>query len=83
MSRETTTTMPTPMLKVLNISRSGMRPVSCSRRKMGGVRMAAFSIFAVSPTGRHRGMFSKNPPPVMWLTPRTSAAPMAASTGLT
>ena len=83
MSLETTTVMPTPMLKVLNISRSGMFPIRWMRPKMGRVRTAAFSSLAHSPSGIQRGMFSKKPPPVMWLTPFTSAAARAARTGLT
>ena len=75
--------MPTPMLKVLNMSRSGMFPLLAMKSKMAGIRREAFSIFAPSPSGMERGMFSYNPPPVIWETPWTSTASSSASTGLT
>ena len=46
------------MLKVLNMSRSGIFPLWAMKSKIGGVRRAFFSIFAPSPSGMERGMFS-------------------------
>ena len=50
--------MPTPMLKVLNISCSEMLPVFCIRWKRAGVRTSSFLMRAQQPFFRLRGIFS-------------------------
>ena len=54
----TITHIPTPMLKVLNISLSGMLPVFAIRSKMGRIRTSSFLILAPRPSGMLLGMFS-------------------------
>ena len=58
LSPGTTTAMPTPILNVLNMSRSGILPTFCSSGKMGGMRRLFFSSFATQPAASARGMFS-------------------------
>ena len=57
-SRATTTVIPMPMLKVLNISRRGTLPAFSMRVKMGSTGTLASLILAVIPWGKLRGMFS-------------------------
>ena len=57
-SLETAMHMPTPMLNVLNMSRSGMLPVFAMRSKIGSTGTAERSTLAVRPFFIIRGMFS-------------------------
>ena len=50
--------MPTPMLKVLNMSCSLMLPTRCIRVKMGSTGIADLVILAESPSVSILGMFS-------------------------
>lgn len=57
-SFETTMLMPTPMLNVLNISRSQISPAFAMRSNIGRTFTAERSIFAPSESGMLLGMFS-------------------------
>ena len=57
-SAGTVSTMPTPMLKVLNISCSEMPPTFSIRWKSAGVRTSALRMRAQQPFFRLRGIFS-------------------------
>ena len=57
--------MPTPMLKVANISSSLTEPARCTSEKIAGSGQLPRRSRAPSPGGSARGTFSTNPPPVM------------------
>ena len=56
--RDTITVMPTPMLKVLNMSWSLMTPTFAIRSNIGSTLIILREILAVRPSGIERGMFS-------------------------
>src|SRR5215472_16865395 len=60
-----TSTMPSPMLNVLSISSSAMRPRRAISSKTGGTDQAERSSSAARPSGSARWTFPSRPPPVM------------------
>ena len=55
--------IPIPILKVLYISFSSIFPIDCISLKIGCIGQESLIIFAPSPFGKTRGMFSTRPPP--------------------
>ena len=76
-------TMPMPMLKMLNISRWAIFPYFSRKRNTGRISHVPSSMAMPCPSCKMRGMFSSNPPPVMWLMPWTSHRRITSSTGFT
>ncbi len=62
----TTSTIPTPMLNVENMSASDAPAAPRTSSKIGGSGQEPRRMRAPNPGGSARGMFSTNPPPVMW-----------------
>ena len=71
------------MLKMLNISRWAIFPYFSRKRNTGRISHVPSSMAMPCPSCRIRGMFSSNPPPVMWLMPWTSHRRITSSTGFT
>lgn len=71
-SASTTATIPTPQLKVRNISDSEIPPCCCNQWNTEGRRQLDTSTTALVSTGNTRGTFSVNPPPVICASARTS-----------
>ena len=65
-------------LKVFAISSGVMFPVVRSQSKTGGNVQRLASTSTVTPSGKMRGIFSTNPPPVIWLSPLIQSAFSAA-----
>ena len=66
--------IPIPILKVRNISLSETFPSPCIIPKIGSSGQVPRFISTETPLGRIRGMFSRNPPPVMWARPLINGA---------
>ena len=58
--------MPMPQLKVRAISASATPPLLDNQPKTGGRGQRRASNWAARPSGSTRGIFSNNPPPVIW-----------------
>src|SRR5665648_813154 len=61
--------MPMPILKAANISPVSILPAFLIYSNIGGASQLPSLISAPSPSGIILGIFSKNPPPVIWAMP--------------
>ena len=75
--------MPMPMLKMLNISRWRTLPCFSRKAEHGQNLPRTLGDFDALPVVQDAGMFSSNPPPVMWLMPWTSQRRITSSTCFT